>query len=446
MLTIIYNKGEMLMNIIENLLEKNKIPFYLNVQLTNNCIFKCKHCYLSPEIATDELDVEIFQKLLKEFREKGATYLRISGGEPLMVKNFLDYYNIAFDLGYFIEIMTNGFCLNESHFKTFKNKPPYRITLSLYGINNETYKSFCGIQFNAWDKIERNIEILNQENIKTRFNIILNRIIYDDNLCKIKKFVDTCGKYNLFRTIQCDVDSNNKELSLNLTAEEEINSYFIFCDANIKLAKKSKIAQTKYCMAGVNTVYINSKAQLYLCPALFKYSSNQLFDNFYNEWTTLSQNINGLIRTDYECRSCDLWGWCGMCGPNFHAYMKNNILNDYCIKQRQIFNYLYRSKDMINANSQFCLTTKYDEILLGTKCLVLPKNSEICHTSTASLLNETAYKILEFIKRDLTYSEIVSEFIMLFDGIENSEITAIEKDVRKIIHEFIKIGMVINRE
>jgi len=60
---------------------------YLELQITDRCNLKCRHCYIG-ETSSHELSAEQVGKVLREFEEMQGLRVMITGGEPLLHKDF----------------------------------------------------------------------------------------------------------------------------------------------------------------------------------------------------------------------------------------------------------------------------------------------------------------------------------------------------------------------
>jgi len=61
---------------------------YLELQITNRCNLKCRHCYIGDKDNSAELSTAQIRKILKEFEEMQGLRVLISGGEPLVHREF----------------------------------------------------------------------------------------------------------------------------------------------------------------------------------------------------------------------------------------------------------------------------------------------------------------------------------------------------------------------
>ncbi len=86
----------------------NKTPSlrYLQLHITGNCNLNCLHCYLGEKENVD-MELKAAKKVIEEFGEIGWKLL-LTGGEPLLNKNFWEILDFASQFPIRIELLTNG--------------------------------------------------------------------------------------------------------------------------------------------------------------------------------------------------------------------------------------------------------------------------------------------------------------------------------------------------
>ena len=79
------------------------------IYLTNGCNMRCPHCYMYADYKKEnELsDIEIIDFLTK-CKSMGITKVTFSGGEVTTRNDFIKIINRTFELGFYIEVLTNG--------------------------------------------------------------------------------------------------------------------------------------------------------------------------------------------------------------------------------------------------------------------------------------------------------------------------------------------------
>lgn len=80
---------------------------YLELQITDHCNLRCRHCYIADGLHQD-LSFEKIEKILKEFEEIQGLRLLLSGGEPLLHPDFWEINDILRDYSFRSVLLSNG--------------------------------------------------------------------------------------------------------------------------------------------------------------------------------------------------------------------------------------------------------------------------------------------------------------------------------------------------
>lgn len=121
----------------------NRYMPQMNLQITAKCNYNCVHCFNAVDNAPllCEMSFEDIITLLDEAQECGISSLLITGGEPMLHRNFLDIIRAIYKRDMFLfELNTNGHFLTQSILDAFNEigcKPLMKI-------------SFDGIGFHDW--------------------------------------------------------------------------------------------------------------------------------------------------------------------------------------------------------------------------------------------------------------------------------------------------------
>jgi sulfatase maturation enzyme AslB (radical SAM superfamily) len=112
-------------------------------ELTYRCNERCTHCYLdvlpANHAAPGELTTEEGLRLLADLHELGALNLTLSGGEPLLRRDFFTLAERARTLGFVLRIFTNGVLITPAVADRLAALHPYTVEISLYGADAATH-------------------------------------------------------------------------------------------------------------------------------------------------------------------------------------------------------------------------------------------------------------------------------------------------------------------
>ena len=154
------------------------IPLNGTFELSPVCNFACRMCYVrktQKEVQDSPrkiLTLDDWRRIAHEAKEAGMLELLLTGGEPLLWPDFWTFYDELTDMGFLISINTNGSLIDEQAISRFRNKPPQRINITLYGASDETYQRLCGIS-GVFAKVDAAIRGLMEEGITVKLNCSL---------------------------------------------------------------------------------------------------------------------------------------------------------------------------------------------------------------------------------------------------------------------------------
>ena len=151
------------------------LPIAGNFELTARCNFNCPMCYVHQtgeqlqRSGRRELTAQQWLSIAKAAQEKGMIFVLLTGGEPLVRKDFFEIYEGMKKMGLLISINSNGSLLQGEILERFLADPPFRFNISLYGGSNETYRNMCGQP--AYDRVKENIRALRTHGVEVSLNL-----------------------------------------------------------------------------------------------------------------------------------------------------------------------------------------------------------------------------------------------------------------------------------
>ena len=103
---------------------------YLELQITNKCNLRCKHCYIGDR-EFSELSVHQIKNILTEFEEMQGLRVLITGGEPLVHSKFFGINEMLPDFFVRKVLFSNGLLLNK---RTLRQLNADEIQISIDGL------------------------------------------------------------------------------------------------------------------------------------------------------------------------------------------------------------------------------------------------------------------------------------------------------------------------
>jgi radical SAM protein with 4Fe4S-binding SPASM domain len=113
----------------------------LQIELTSRCNERCVHCYIPHENKISDIEPAFFYNVLDQCREMGLLSLTLSGGEPMLHNNFLDFLRKAKEYDFSINILSNLTPLNDEIIAEMKANRLSSVQVSLYSMKSEVHDS-----------------------------------------------------------------------------------------------------------------------------------------------------------------------------------------------------------------------------------------------------------------------------------------------------------------
>lgn len=152
-------------------------PSFIDWTITRKCNLKCEHCSQnsSPLVSEESISFEDAKKIIDKLYEFGVIHITFTGGEPMLVDDFLKILRYAYRLGFFIEIDTNGSILTPhmiNSLKAMRDRVHFNISLDSHV--PEVHDSFRGCP-GLFNKIKEVIYHLRKNNISVRVSTVLTK-------------------------------------------------------------------------------------------------------------------------------------------------------------------------------------------------------------------------------------------------------------------------------
>ena len=147
---------------------------YLRISLLEKCNLRCTYCMpadgieLSPKASLMTAE-EIFS-IAQTFVENGVDKIRLTGGEPLLRKDFSEIASKLATLGVALSITTNGILIDR-HIETLKRYGINKINLSLDTLIATKFHSVT--LRNQFEKVVDNLHLLLNNDFKVKVNVVL---------------------------------------------------------------------------------------------------------------------------------------------------------------------------------------------------------------------------------------------------------------------------------
>jgi radical SAM protein with 4Fe4S-binding SPASM domain len=117
-------------------------------ELTARCNLKCCHCRAeaSDEVVAGELSTEEIISVARDIRKAGDPIMILTGGEPLVRKDFFEIAEACVGMFSRVALATNGTIVDDAMARRIVDVGIKRVSVSLDGVKAETHDAFRGVQ------------------------------------------------------------------------------------------------------------------------------------------------------------------------------------------------------------------------------------------------------------------------------------------------------------
>lgn len=312
-------------------------PISGTFELLPICNMDCRMCYvrLSKEQMNrmgSPLELSEWIRIGKEAAATGCMFLLLTGGEPLLYPHFKELYKALLEMGIILTINTNGILIDDSLVELFKNCPPRRINISIYGSSDEMYADICRNP-KGFTQVSKNIQSLLDAGIPMKANFTITPHSRGDmeNVIRLTEewgIPISIANYMFPPARRPEGNSRFCRLTPQEAACEQLNvikrAYQYEADYKDRIKNMLAVRQSAssepidppgglLCSAGVSSFWVNWKGGLTPCGML-QYPVRDLRKcSFEEAWNGIKEESKQIF-TSKKCFNCRFRKVCQGCG------------------------------------------------------------------------------------------------------------------------------------
>lgn len=331
--------------------QENRKVASFDLEITARCNNNCRHCYINlpaqdKRAENKELSLSEIKKIIDQAVSLGALWCLITGGEPLLKKDFFDIYLYLKKKGLLISVFTNATLITNKHIDFFSKYPPRDIEVTVYGVTKETYERVARTP-GSFIAFKRGLNLLLKNNIKVRFKAMalrsnINELPQISRFCR--KITKDYFRFDPFLHLRFDRNlKRNKEIrSERLFAEEIVaiekadserfSALEKGCDKLIMPGSKHiNCDHLFHCGTGNGSFTVSYDGKYRLCSSLwhkdcvYDLKNGKLKDaweNFVPKVRAMRSNRKEFLE---KCRKCPIINLCIWCPA--HAHLETGKLD-----------------------------------------------------------------------------------------------------------------------
>ncbi len=309
------------------------VPVAGSFELTSRCNFSCGMCYIhdadQASCAADELTAEQWLEIGKQAADAGTVFVLLTGGEPLIRRDFTEIYTGLKKLGLMISINTNGSLITDEIAALFEKNPPMRLNISLYADSEEGYLRQCGV--NAYAQVVSNIRRMKNAGVQVKLNVSFTK----KNADRYRQLADLVRELELHCQTSVymypPVRKSGKPVPCSRLAPSDAASLRVYWDLlrgkneQLKLSAEqlARLAardcdeagapgEGVRCRAGHTAYWISASGEMLMCGMIPLSAGNVRDDGFGFCWQK-TRDLMKTVRMPAKCTTCRLRPVCCVC-------------------------------------------------------------------------------------------------------------------------------------
>jgi cyclic pyranopterin phosphate synthase len=162
-----------------------RIHDYLRISLTDNCNFRCTYCMPVEEMvwmpSSRLMSKEEVLQMAQVFVGLGVKKIRLTGGEPLVRKEFPEILRGIAALPVETTLTTNGVLIHK-HIESLKAAGVRSVNVSLDTLNREKFQKLT--RRDQFDQVWDNILLLLNEGFRVKINAVALHGMIEEEICE----------------------------------------------------------------------------------------------------------------------------------------------------------------------------------------------------------------------------------------------------------------------
>ncbi len=294
----------------------------MTLELTSRCNLRCRHCYLGDShTASQELGFLQWKEILAQVIEAGCLWMSVTGGDPLLSPDFDRVYRYLVEQGVAVTVLTNGTNISEAVIDLFRELPPEKVEVSIYGATARTYEDVTRSP-GSYRRFRQGVELLAEAGVNTELKAILLSL-NAHQLKKMGAYAASVGSFFRFTgeihsCLNGNPEPNRWRLKPKAVAEcdfsDEERAQGIVSAFRNRTQPSSR--ELYRCGAGKSGFHLTSRGELQPCimetAISFDLRHNLLADVWANQVPTA---VAGDYSKEAHCPRCEYFSTCKICPP-----------------------------------------------------------------------------------------------------------------------------------
>ncbi|MBW1988179.1 MAG: radical SAM protein [Deltaproteobacteria bacterium] len=302
------------------------VPLSGSVELTARCHLACVHCYGGDRATAAEkpsdLETTVLCELFSQMAAAGCLFLLLTGGEPLVRKDFAALYRHAASLGMKVTVFTNATLVTRRVADLFSAFPPQAVEVTLYGTTPEVHDAVTRTP-GSHQRAMEGVRLLS----RTRAPLVIKTILMRQNAHQFHELEGLAAglgaRFRFDPAVFPRLSGDPKPMEFRVPAAEAVE-YDL--SSGKRLAQwrdyweknKGRVVSGAGCGAGRTSFHLDAQGRLSPCLMMERPREDALKDGFAPAWRRLRNQVQNQALAEPEaCADCEKKLICDFCPPFF---------------------------------------------------------------------------------------------------------------------------------
>lgn len=310
---------------IEKKFGEQPFPVSVHIEIISECNERCIHCYIPHKYKTQLMSPKMFYDLLDQCRDLNIQHITISGGEPMLHKNFIGFLKRCREYDMSVNVLSNLTLMNEEMVAEMKRNPLLGVQTSVYSIRSEVHDAITKSNGSLKKTLQSVLSL-----VENKIPVQISCPIMKANLNCYNEVRDWADNFNIlvgfdYTVIgQYDHDNQNLDCRLNYDEverfiKEEMAVNPAYKDELIKETEDNcKKTQEDYiCSVCNSSICVSQNGNVFPCAGWQGYILGNIGERSLSEiWHHSDKvyHLRNLKRKDFAvCGKCQQRNYCTVC-------------------------------------------------------------------------------------------------------------------------------------
>ncbi len=297
----------------------------LHIEIISKCNERCIHCYIPHDNKVSYIEPDLFYDILEQCKNMRLLHLTLSGGEPMLHKNFCDFLRKCKEYDFSVNVLSNLTLLNDEILNEMRANSLLGVQVSLYSMDSDIHDGITQVK-GSLEKTKNAILKLIENDIPLQISCPImkqNKNCYNEVINWAKKHnIHVGDDYGIIARYNHTTQNLSCRLSMDEIKEvidDKITNDSKYIEQiEIEAEKKKNMTSDDFvCSVCHSSICIADNGNVHPCAGWQDYIVGNIKETSLNDIWKKSQKVHylrSLRRKDFpKCIQCSDKEFCTMC-------------------------------------------------------------------------------------------------------------------------------------